>query len=153
MVAFARQRRVGAEQLSGRHQVADAKGKVMPQLPGQSGAMTLSREAQERWEDDGGAIPLDPAMESTCVVGADDGPMLLNRLEVANRYHTESERRMARQRNLITKLRAKHQTTFLAAEFLRSLQASQAMHGAGRSRLQRALAILDANVGTIEPIR
>lgn len=125
----------------------------MPQLPGLFGAMTLSREAQERWDDDGGAIPLDLAMESTSVVGANDRPMLLNHLEVANRYYTESEHRIARQRNLITKLRAKRQTTFLAVEFLRSLQASQVMHGAGRRRLQRALAILDANVGTIEPVR
>ena len=125
----------------------------MPQLPGLFGAITWSREAQERWEDDGGTIPLDLAMESTAVVGADDRPMLLNHLEVANRYYTESEHRIARQRNLITKLRAKRQTTFLAVGFLRSLEASQAMHGAGRSRLQRALAILNANVETIEPIR
>lgn len=80
------------------------------------GVKTLNREAQQRWEDDGGAIPLDLAVQntdslglataSTSVLGADDRPMLLNHLEVANRYFTESEHRIARQQNLISKLRA-----------------------------------------------
>ncbi len=123
---------------------------------------TLNREAQERWDDDGGAIPLDlanqnseskgPRTASSSVVGANDRPMLLNQLEVANRYFSESEHRIARQQNLISTLRAKRQTTLVAVEFLRGLQASRVMHRAGRSRLQRALAILDANCGTIEPV-
>jgi hypothetical protein len=46
-------------------------------------------------------------------------------------------------------LRAQRQTTFLALEFLRSLQASRAMYLDGRSRLQRALANLDEKLGTI----
>jgi hypothetical protein len=46
-------------------------------------------------------------------------------------------------------LRAQRQTTFLALEFLRSLQASRVMYLDGRSRLQRALANLDAKLGTI----
>ena len=123
---------------------------------------TLNREAQERWEDDGGAIPFDLAVRnseskgaetaSTPVVGANDRPMLLNHLEVANRYFSESEHRIARQQNVISGLRAKRQATLLAVEFLRSLQASRVMHLAGRRRLRRALAILDANCGTTEPV-
>jgi hypothetical protein len=118
------------------------------------GLETLNREAQERWDDDGGAIPLEPAIQNTdleglttartSVVGANDRLLLLNQLELANRYFAECEHRIARQLHLISKLRAKRQTTFLAVEFLRSLQASQVMYRAGRSRLQRALATLDS---------
>lgn len=127
------------------------------------GHETLNREAQERWDDDGGAIPLELAIQNTdleglttartTVVGANDRLLLLTHLELANRYFTESEHRIARQQSLISKLRANRQTTFLAVEFLRSLQASQLTHRVGRSRLLRALAILDAHSETIEPIR
>jgi hypothetical protein len=124
------------------------------------GAKALNREAQERWDDDGGAIPLNPAIQttgaecsrigSTAFVGAQDRTMLLNHLEVANRYFAESEHRIARQQNLISKLGAKRQTSQIAVEFLRSLQALRAMHCAGRNRLQRALAMLDEKFGTIQ---
>ena len=126
---------------------------------------TLNREAHERWDDDGGAMPLDlaiqqpdlkeraPTAKSNSVLGANDSPMLLNQLEVANRYFTESEHRVTRQQNLISKLREKRQTTISAVEFLRSLQASLATHRAGRNRLLRSLAILDASGRTIEPTR
>lgn len=123
----------------------------------------MNREAQECWDDDGGAVPLvlaiqhtdsrGPATASTPVVGAVDRPTLLSHLEVANRYLTESEHRIARQQNVVSKLRDKRQAATLAVEFLRSLQASRVLHRAGRDRLLRALAILDANRGTIEPIR
>ena len=46
-------------------------------------------------------------MDSTAFAGAEDRTMLLNHLEVANQYLIESEHRVARQRNLISKLRAK----------------------------------------------
>ena len=104
----------------------EAGAKVMPQLP--------------------------ETTASTPVVGTNDRPMLLNHLEVANRYLTESEHRITRQHNLISKLYAKHQSTSLAVEFLRTLQASRAMHSVGRSRILRALAVVDANRETIEPI-
>lgn len=126
------------------------------------GVKALNREAQERWDDDGGAIPLDldiqtagsefSMIDSTAFVGAHDRTMLLDHLEVANRYFAESEHRIARQQNLILKLRAKGQTTLLAVAFLRSLQASRVMHRAGRSRLQRALTILDERLGSIQPL-
>ena len=113
---------------------------------------SLNREAQERWDDDGGAIPLDLAMHTTApgsniggtaIAGAHDRSMLLDHLELANRYFAESEHRIARQQNLILRLRTNGQTTLFAVAFLRCLQASRWMHRAGRSRLQRALAILD----------
>ena len=114
---------------------------------------SLNGEAQGRWDDDGGAIPLDLDLqttgsefamtESTAFAGAHERSMLLDHLELANRYFAESEHRIARQQNFISKLRAKGQTSLLAIAFLRSLQASRVMHRAGRSRLQRALAILD----------
>ena len=119
----------------------------------------MNRVAQERWDDDGGAIPVDVADQSTgsecsttdgtSFVGANDRTMLLNHLEIANQYFAESEHRINRQLNLISKLRAQHQTTLLAVEFLRSLQASRMMYLHGRSRLQRALANLDEKLGTI----
>ena len=81
----------------------------------------MNREAQERWDDDGGAIPLNLAIQtagsecsmidSPALVGANDRTMLLNHLEVANRYFGESEHRIACQQTLISKLRAKRQTT------------------------------------------
>jgi hypothetical protein len=126
------------------------------------GVNALNREAQERWDDDGGAIPLNLAIQTTgsecsmidspALVGASDRTMLLNHLEVVNRYFRESEHSITRQQKLISKLRAKRQTTLFAVEFLRSLQASRVMHCAGRSRLQRALAILDEKLGTIQPL-
>ena len=122
------------------------------------GVNALNREAQERWDDDGGAIPLNLAVQtpgsecsmfdSTAFVGANDRTMLLNHLELANRDFGESEHHITRQQNLISRLRAKRQPTLLAVEFLRSLQASRVMHCAGRSRLQRALAILDEKLAT-----
>jgi hypothetical protein len=73
----------------------------------------LNREAQERWDDDGGAIPLELAIQNTdleglttartSVVGANDRLLLLNQLELANRYFAESEHRIARQLHLISK--------------------------------------------------
>lgn len=90
-------------------------------------------------------------IDSTALVGANDRAMLLNHLEVAHRYFAESEHRVARQQNLISKMRAKRQDTLLAVEFLRGLQASRVMRKAGCSRLQRALAILDGKHGTIQP--
>jgi hypothetical protein len=127
--------------------------------PDERGVKALNREAQERWDDDGGAIPLDPdiqttgsessKIDSTAFVGAHDRTMLIDHLEVANRYLVESEHRIARQQNVISKLRLKGQTPLLAVAFLRSLQAARVMHRAGRSRLQRALAILDEKIGTI----
>ena len=122
----------------------------------------MNREAQERWDDDGGAIPLDvdvqttgsecSMIDSTAFVGAHYRSMLLDQLEVANQYFAESEHRIARQQNLISKLRGKGVTPFLAVAFLRSLQATGVMHRADRSRLQRALAILDEKLGTILPL-
>lgn len=50
-------------------------------------------------------------IDSPALVGANDRTMLLNHLEVANRYFGESEHRIACQQNLISKLRAKRQTT------------------------------------------
>ena len=121
--------------------------------PDVRGLKASNREAQQRWDDDGGAIPMDldlqtggsePSMiDSTAFADAHDRSMLLDHLELANRYLAESEHRIARQQNFISKLRAKGQTSLLAIAFLRSLQASRVMHRAGRSRLQRALAILD----------
>jgi hypothetical protein len=123
----------------------------------------MNREAQERWDDDGGSIPLDLDVQDTgpewskidgaAFVGAHDRAMLLDQIEVANQYFAESEHRIARQQNLISKLRANGQTHLLAIGFLRSLQASGVMHQADRSRLQRALAILDESLGTIQPSR
>ena len=65
------------------------------------GLETLNREAQERWDDDGGAIPLELAIQNTdleglttartSVVGANDRLLLLNQLELANRCFAESE--------------------------------------------------------------
>lgn len=133
MVAFARPGHVDTGKSSGKPKAADAEGDF--------GVATLNREAQERWEDDGGAVPTARAPAAD----ADDRPMLLNHLEVASRYFTESEHRVARQQNLISRLRAKRQSTSLAVECLRSLQASRAMPRAGCSRLQRALATLDAS--------
>jgi len=122
----------------------------------------MNREAQERWDDDGGANPQNHAapitgsensmIDSTASVGANDRTLLLIHLEVANRYFAESEHRIARQQNFISKLREKRLTTRLAVQFLRSLQASRMMHWAGRSRLQRALAILDEKLGVIQPV-
>jgi len=89
-------------------------------------------------------------IDITALAGAEDRTMLLNHLEVARRYFTESEHRIARQRNLISRLRAKRRTTLLAVEFLRMLQASRLIHGKGCSRLQRALAILDEKLETIQ---
>jgi hypothetical protein len=121
----------------------------------------MNREAQERWDDDGGAIPLDlevqtagsewSMIDSAAFVSAHDRAMLLDQLEVANQYFAESEHRIARQQNLISKLRANGQTPLLAIAFLRTLQASGVMLRADRSRLQRALAILDDRLGTIPP--
>jgi hypothetical protein len=76
--------------------------------------------------------------------------MLLDHLELANRYLAESEHRIARQQNFISKLRAKGQTSLLAIAFLRSLQASRVMHRAGRNQLQRALAHFDEKPGSIQ---
>ena len=121
----------------------------------------LNREAQERWDDDGGAVPLDLDVQTTgtefsmidspTFAGTHDRSMLLDQLEVANQYFAESEHRIARQQNLISKLRAKGLTPLLAVAFLRSLQATGVMHGADRSRLQRALAVLDENLEKIQP--
>jgi hypothetical protein len=125
------------------------------------GVKVMNREAQERWDDDGGAIPLDldvqttgsewSMIDSAAFASAHDRAMLLDQLEVANQYFAESEHRIARQQNLLSKLRANGQTPLLAIAFLRSLQASGVMHRADRSRLQRALAILEENLGTIQP--
>ena len=125
------------------------------------GVTALNREAHERWDDDGGASPLNlgvraagsahTTIDNTALVGANDRTMLLNQLEVAHQYFAESEHRVACQQNLISKLRAKHQNTLLAVDFLRGLQASRVMRKAGCSRLQRALAILKAKHGTIQP--
>jgi hypothetical protein len=90
-------------------------------------------------------------IDSTALVGANDRTMLLNQLEVAHQYFAESERRVACQQNLISKLRAKRQNTLLAVDFLRGLQASRVMRKAGCSRLQRALATLEGKHGTIQP--
>lgn len=111
------------------------------------GVEALNRAAQARWDDDGGAPAERPTIDGTAFAGANDRTMLLDHLEVANRYFAESEHRIARQQNLIAKLRAKRQTTLSAVEFLRSLQASRVMHRTGRGRLQRALAVLDAKLG------
>ena len=123
--------------------------------PDVRGVEALNREAQERWDDDGGANPLAldiqtagserSKINSAAFAGADDRTMLLDHLEMANRYCAESEHRIARQENLISKLRAKGQTHLFTVAFLRSLQASRAIHRAGCSRLQRALAIMDEN--------
>jgi hypothetical protein len=123
----------------------------------------MNREAQERWDNDGGAILLDldvqkngpgwSMIDSAAFVGAHDRAMLLDQLEVANKYFAESEHRIARQQNLISNLRANGQPPLLAIAFLRSLQASGVMHRADRSRLQRALAILDESLGTIQQSR
>ena len=81
------------------------------------GVTALNREAHDRWDDDGGASPLNlgvqaagsahTMIDSTALVGANDRTMLLNQLEVAHQYFAESERRVACQQNLISKLRAK----------------------------------------------
>ena len=90
-------------------------------------------------------------IDSAAFASAHDRALLLDQLEVANQYFAESEHRIARQQNLISKLRANGQTPLLAIAFLRSLQASGVMHRADCSRLQRALAILDESLETIQP--
>ena len=121
----------------------------------------MNREAQDRWNDDGGAIALDldiqaersgcSLSESAALVDSQAREMILDNLEVADQYFAESEHRIARQHCLIAKLRANGPTPLWAVAFLRSLQASRVMHRAGRSRLQRALAILDEKLGTTQP--
>ena len=126
-----------------------------------SGAKTLNREAQECWDDDGGSIPLNldtqttgsgrSMIDSTALVNAHERTMLLDHLEVANRYVAESEHRIERQQNFISKLRAKGQIPLLAIAFLRSLQASRVRHRAGLRRLNRAPVILEDKTGSIQP--
>ncbi len=111
----------------------------------------MNGRAQARWDDDGGAMRPSLAIEAApAELDVQDRETLLDQLEAADRYFTESEHRITRQQNLISKLRAKHQATLLAVEFLRSLQASRVMHGASRSRLQRALAALEARLVKIQ---
>ena len=119
--------------------------------------LAVNREAQERWDDDGGAIALDFAdqttgsecsmIDSTAFVVATDRPMLLEHLAISNRHVAESEHRITRQQHLISKLRAKRQTSSAAEEFLRCLQISRVVHLAGRTRLEQALASLDEKFG------
>ena len=167
MVAPPGVRPVSTHHASGGHQVTDAAVEVMPRLMQTHESLVhveskaLNREAQERWDDDGGASPLNLGVQTagsehsmidgTALVGANDKTMLLNHLEVADRYFAEAEQRVVRQQNLISKLRAKRQNTLLAVEFLRGLQASRVMRKAGCSRLQRALATLEGKHGAIQP--
>jgi hypothetical protein len=92
----------------------------------------------------------DALSDYAAFAGAEDRTLLLNHLEVADRYFAESEHRIARQQSLISKLRAKRRTTLVAVEFLQLLQDSRLMHGKGRNRLQRALATLDERLGTLQ---
>ncbi len=110
----------------------------------------MNGSAQARWDDDGGAMRPSLPIETASSEDVQDRATILDQLEAADRYFTESEHRITRQQNLISRLRANHQATLLAVEFLRSLQASRVMHGASRSRLQRALAALEDRPGAIQ---
>lgn len=92
----------------------------------------------------------DSLIDNAAFAGAEDRTLLIDHLEVADRYFAESEHRIARQQSLISKLRAKRRTTLVAVEFLQLLQDSRLMHGKGRNRLQRALATLDERLGTLQ---